>query len=227
MEITSDMSQTVWIEAQQQWVSSQDLSYHPCLEVRSQPGVLQAFEWSTSAWGSNSTWATFPEIHMQGLLLQEVWGHWSIVVEVFYFLVMRRSLCSQPLLKQETSWWTFAKVTGISNISNTHLKGISWFLWHNHHPTKYQIVFYGFYKSICVPVPFLLPLHICLLPLLDRDPATCPEMYVKAGAGQVCTSSCLWTPVEFLVWGSRQELALARETKQSSTLAELLETGTE
>lgn len=71
------------------------------------------------------------------------------------------------LFNQETSWWTFAKVTGISNISNTHLKGISCFLWHNHHPTKHQIVFYGFYKSICVPVPFLLPLHICSLPLMD------------------------------------------------------------
>lgn len=134
--MTSNMSQTVWIEAQQQWVSSQDLSYHPCLKVR----ILQPFGWPTSAWGISSTWATFRQIHMQTaeLLLQDGWGHWSIVVEVFHFLVIHRSYCSQPLFKEETSWWTFVKLAGISNT----LKGISSFLtWHNHHPNKHVIFF--------------------------------------------------------------------------------------
>lgn len=52
-------------------------------------------------------------------------------------------------------------------------------------------------------------------------------MCVKAGAGQVYIGSHPQTPVGLQAWGSGEEAALATEAKPGSTLADLLETGTE
>lgn len=224
----SDMSQTVWIEAQQQWVSSWDLSYHPCLKVRSRPGVLQPFEWRTSAWGSNSTWATFSEIHMQTaeLFLQEGWGHWIIVVEVFLFLSDAQLFVFTAAFQARDLMMDFCK----SDWHFQHLKG-NFFLSVAQTPSQQTSNFFYCCKYKTNPftslsLPFYLYIYIhCSW--WTQDPATCPEVSVKVGAGQVCTSSRLWTPVELLVWSSREELALATKTTQSSTLAELFETGTE